>query len=360
MMSNRIVCVFLFFILNCLFAFGQIRGKVEDNSQQPVEGATVVMQTLDSTYIGATVTDSDGIFLFEQAPKDYILIIQHLLYHTKEIIKHSADVGTIHLDSKDYNLDEVVIKGERPLVRMKDGKIEYDISALSEKQAVSNAYEAILKLPGINSNNGALSLAGANSLTVIMNGKPTTMTSEQLEVLLRNTPIDRVEKAEVMYSAPPELHVRGAVVNVIIKRSHDYSFQGELSTHYQNKYFNDGGANANIRLSTPKTTLDVMYSADNIKTMEYTDLIPNHTLYDEVYRISQNEQLTSKSWKHNVRTALEYNFNDKSHINIAYTGSFSPNIHNRSIANGSFQQSNLDKFMDNKMHNVSFQNWRID
>ena len=355
MMSNRIVCVFLFFILNCLFAFGQIRGKVEDNSQQPVEGATVVMQTLDSTYIGATVTDSDGIFLFEQAPKDYILIIQHLLYHTKEIIKHSADVGTIHLDSKDYNLDEVVIKGERPLVRMKDGKIEYDISALSEKQAVSNAYEAILKLPGINSNNGALSLAGANSLTVIMNGKPTTMTSEQLEVLLRNTPIDRVEKAEVMYSAPPELHVRGAVVNVIIKRSHDYSFQGELSTHYQNKYFNDGGANANIRLSTPKTTLDVMYSADNIKTMEYTDLISNHTLYDEVYRISQNEQLTSKSWKHNVRTALEYNFNDKSHINIAYTGSFSPNIHNRSIANGSFQQSNLDKFMDNKMHNIAVQ-----
>ena len=67
-MSNRIVCVFLFFILNCLFAFGQIRGKVEDNSLQPVEGATVVMQTLDSTYIGATVTDSDGIFLFE--PKE--------------------------------------------------------------------------------------------------------------------------------------------------------------------------------------------------------------------------------------------------------------------------------------------------
>lgn len=64
-----------------------------------------------------------------------------------------------------------------------------------------------------------------------MNGKPTTMTSEQLETLLRNTPVNRVEKAEVMYSAPPELHVRGAVINVVIKRSHDYSFQGELSTN---------------------------------------------------------------------------------------------------------------------------------
>ena len=63
-----------------------------------------------------------------------------------------------------------------------------------------------------------------------MNGKPTTMTSEQLETLLRNTPVNRVEKAEVMYSAPPELHVRGAVINVVIKRSHDYSFLGELIT----------------------------------------------------------------------------------------------------------------------------------
>lgn len=35
-----------------------------------------------------------------------------------------------------------------------------------------------------------------------MNGKPTTMTADQLETLLRNTPVDRVEKAEVIYSAP--------------------------------------------------------------------------------------------------------------------------------------------------------------
>lgn len=188
-----------------------------------------------------------------------------------------------------------------------------------------------------------------------MNGKPTTMTSEQLETLLRNTPVNRVEKAEVMYSAPPELHVRGAVINVVIKRSHDYSFQGELSTNYQNRYFSSGGANGNFRFSTPKITLDVMYGADNIKTMEYTDLLSRHTLNNNVYEIMQNEKLSSKSWMHNVRTALEYNFNEKNHLNVAYTGSFTPDGHNRSIADGSFQQSNLDKFTDNKMNNITVQ-----
>ena len=48
-----------------------------------------------------------------------------------------------------------------------------------------------------------MTLVGAGNLTVILNGKPTTMDVGQLETLLRNTPVSRVEKAEVMYSAPP-------------------------------------------------------------------------------------------------------------------------------------------------------------
>ncbi len=335
--------------------FSQTTGKIVDTNQQPVEGATIVMQLPDSAYLGATISAADGTFMLEPEPEDYQLIVQHLLYQTRQVKGQTRDAGIITMEAKDYNLEEVVIKGEKPLVKVENGRLGYNLSVLSEKQVVNNAYDAITKLPGVQESNGALSLAGASSLTIVMNGKPTTMTAEQLETLLRNTPVDRVEKAEVMYSAPPELHVRGAIINVVMKRSNDYSFQGELSTYYQNKYFSSGGANGNFRLSTPKVTLDVMYGTDNIKMLEYTELFSRHTLSDKVYEITQNEKLSSKSWMHNVRTALEYNINEKNHLNVAYTGSFTPDGHNRSIADGSFQQSNLDKFMDNKMNNVTVQ-----
>ena len=335
--------------------FSQTTGKVVDTNQQPVEGATIVMQLPDSTYLGATISAADGTFTLEPEPENYQLIIQHLLYQTRQVKGQARDAGVITLESKDYNLEEVVVKGEKPLVKVENGRLGYNLSVLSEKQVVNNAYEAITKLPGVQENSGILSLAGANSLTIVMNGKPTTMTAEQLETLLRNTPVNRVEKAEVMYSAPPELHVRGAIINVVMKRSNDYSFQGELSTYYQNKYFSSGGANGNFRLSTPKVTLDVMYGTDNIKMLEYTELFSRHTLSDKVYEITQNEKLSSKSWVHNVRTALEYNINKKNHLNVAYTGSFTPDGHNRSIADGSFLQSNLDKFTDNKMNNITVQ-----
>lgn len=354
-MNLRCTIVLLSILYFPNIIWSQVTGKIINTSNQPVDGATIVMQLPDSTYLGAAISAADGTFRLEPEPERYQLIVQHLLYQTKQVKGQVRDAGTITLEPKDYNLEEVVIKGERPLVKVEDGRLGYDLSVLSERQVVNNAYEAISKLPGVQESNGALSLAGASSLTIILNGKPTTMTADQLETLLRNTPVDRVEKAEVVYSAPPEFHVRGAVINVVMKRSNDYSFQGELSTYYQNRYFSSGGANGNFRLSTPKVTLDVMYGADNVKIMEYTDLFSRHTLGDKVYEITQNERLSTKSWTHNVRTALEYNINEKNHLNVAYTGSFTPDRDGRSIADGSFQQSTLDKFTENKMHNIALQ-----
>lgn len=355
-MNNiKIAFILIFSLCSSVSVWSQTTGKIVDTNREPVEGATIVMLLPDSTYLGATVSTVDGTFILEPKPESYQLIIQHLLYQTKQIKGQARDVGIITLEPMNYNLEEVVVKGERPLVKIDDGRLGYNLSVLSEKQAVNNAYEAISKLPGVQESNGTLSLAGASSHTIVMNGKPTTMTAGQLETLLRNTPVNRVEKAEVIYSAPPEFHVRGAVINVVMKRTNDYSFQGELSTNYQNRYFNSGGANGNFRFSTPKVTLDVMYGANNDKIIEYTELFSKHTLDDKVYEITQNEKLSTKSWKHNVRTALEYNINEENHLSIAYTGSFTPNRDGRSIADGSFQQSSLNKFTKDKMHNIAAQ-----
>ena len=246
-----------------------ITGKVTDNKNRPVDGATIVLQAIDSTYINASISNVDGTFVLDSLPEEYRLIIQHLLYKTKEIIGKGKDAGLIRLDPQDYALEEVVIKAERPFVKVEEGRLGYDLSVLAGDGVVNNAYEALTKLPGVTESKGALTLAGTGNLTVILNGKPTTMDTGQLETLLRNTPLDRVEKAEVMYSAPPEYHVRGAVINIVLKRSNDYSFQGEVNADYTNQYFNSGGANGNFRLSTPKMAFDVMYGANDVKKMEY-------------------------------------------------------------------------------------------
>lgn len=357
-LSRIVLYVRIYIILSCLpiAVWGQtIQGKITDSVQQPIVGVTIVLQALDSTYIGAAISDVDGGFILDSQPEAYRLIIQHLAYQTRQITTKGRYVGIIQLQSNEYALDEAVVKVERPLVRLENGRLGYNLNVLAEKKVVNNAYEALTKLPGIQESRGVLSLVGAGKVTVILNGKPTTMSAGQLETLLRNTPVNRVEKAEVMYSAPPEYHIRGAAVNVILKRPDDYSFQGEVSTHYKNQYFNSGGMNGNFRFSTPGITLDIMYGANDIRNMEYIDLYSRHTLKDTVYNIRQNEQLRSKYWNHNLRTALEYNVNDKNNISVAYTGSYTPRQYNNSLTTGNYQTGNIDKYIDIRMHNIALQ-----
>ncbi|WP_290079690.1 TonB-dependent receptor [Bacteroides caecimuris] len=360
MMQLRKIKVLTFFFLSFVCSqttvYGQmISGKIIDAEQLPIDGATIILQAMDSTYIAASISNTDGIFVFNSQQEEYRLIIQHILYETKQMAGKGNDVGTIQLQPKDYALDEIIIKAERPFVKVKNGLLGYNLAVLTQNQLVNNAYEALTKIPGVQEERGILTLAGAGKLTIILNGKPTTMDAGQLETILRNTPVNRVEKVEVMYSAPPEYHVRGAAINVVLKRSNDYSFQGEISADYKNQYFNDGGMNGNFRLSTPKMAFDVMYGVNNVKKMEYIDLDSKHTLKEELHSITQNEQLRSKYWKHDLRAAFEYNFNDKNNINIAYTGSYTPDQYNNSRTSGNYQTGNVDKYIDNQMHNVTLQ-----
>lgn len=347
-------------VILSLFCISQVQaqritGRITDDREQPIAGAAVVLLTADSIYISAAISDADGTFGLESRPETYRLIVQHLLYRTKEITAKSEDAGIIRLTPKDYAMDEVVIKAERPFVKVENGRLGYNLSLLTENKAVNNAYDALTKLPGIQERQGALTLTGAEKLTVILNGKPTTMDAGQLETLLRNTPVNRVEKAEVMYSAPPEYHTRGAVVNVVLKHPSDYSFQGEVSADYKAQYFNSGAVTGNFRLSSPKMAFDAMYGATDTKNMEYMDLYSRHTLQGQVHDIVQNEQLRSKYWNHNLRTAFEYNFNDKNNIGIAYTGSFVPDQHNNSRTTGNYQTGNTDKQVNTRMHNLTLQ-----
>ncbi|MDR0393767.1 MAG: carboxypeptidase-like regulatory domain-containing protein, partial [Tannerella sp.] len=152
-----------------------IQGKVTDKNQEPVEYATVVLQTPDSVYVSAAYTDSTGNFSIQADFSAYRLIVQHLIYETHEKYYSNEYELVIELTEKENRLGEVVVKGERPVVKLVDGKITYDMPLLLSGKAVSNAYESMLQLPGVREQSGSLVLAGASNVTVIINGQVTSM-----------------------------------------------------------------------------------------------------------------------------------------------------------------------------------------
>lgn len=332
--------------------FSQTTGKVVDTNQQPVEGATIVMQLPDSTYLGATISATDGTFTLELEPEDYQLIVQHLLYQTRQVKGQARDASVITLESKDYNLEEVVIEGERPFVTVEQGKLSYDISAISEKHIVNNAYEAICKLPGVQDRNGKLLLVGAKDVTVILNGKASTLTQEQLLEMLKNTSASQVQTVEVMYNTPPEYHVRGAAINIVTAKADDNTIQSELSATYSNQYFSSYSGNVNFLLTKGKSSLNVSYNPGYSHIMTVMDLASQHTYDGRVYDIMQTQKINTKGWKHNIYAEYGYQINEDNELSVGYNGALSDNGKGTIDVNGNFQNSHNDKLQDSRLHNV--------
>ena len=103
--------------LNITQAFAQvnIKGRVisaEDN--QPVEFASVVLQTSDSVYVTETGSDHKGLFCFEKIESGDYRIIVSLLGHSSvpvELNELTANINLsdIVLTPVEIELDEVIV-----------------------------------------------------------------------------------------------------------------------------------------------------------------------------------------------------------------------------------------------------------
>ena len=146
-----------------------------------------------------------------------LLLFMYWMYASAQQVQTAQEPAdsvknVAYIDSLYRELPEVMITGERPVVKAEQGKLVYDVPRLVSSLPVDNAYDAVKNLPGVVSMNDALMLGG-QPVTVVINGKVSTLSVEQLSNLLKSMPVSRIEKAEVMYSAPARYQVRGPMIN---------------------------------------------------------------------------------------------------------------------------------------------------
>lgn len=334
-----------------------IQGKICTAGNEPVEYATVVLQTPDSLYVDAFVTDSLGRFGFAQSLLSYRLIVQHILYETKEVELRSTDAGTIYLSPKDLSLNEVVVTAERPLVKVTEGVLAYDVEQVTQGKTVSSAYDAVLALPGVREQSGNISLAGTDGVTLILNGKPTTMRSEQLLDLLKQMPASYVETAEIMYSAPPQYHVRGAAINLVVRGLHNETdrpvWQGEVNGSYLHRNQANYASGISLLYASRKLSADFLYSFSDLRRLEKIDLFSRHNLAGAVYDIRQHNYKRNKAQTHTGRVGFDYRPDAKNLVSLVYNTFIRAKGRANEYSSGNFSESRNFKTDEQQMHNLS-------
>lgn len=315
-----------YMILCLLMSLGEIMaqgisGKVMDGKEQPVDGVAVILQTLDSVYVDAVVTDTLGDFrLNHPLDQSYRLIFQHILYNTIGKKITTANVGTVVLEEKDYQLAEITVKGERPQVKLEGGKLTYDIPQLMKDKTATNAFEIIKDLPGLIERNDNLELVGASRLNIILNGQLTTMSADQLIQLLKTMPASRVEKAEVMYNAPAKYNVKGALLNVVLSKneSETPSWQGETGVDYTQYRHAGGDAHVNLLYTNKGFSIDFLLNGNKRRDVMGEDMLARHTLNSGMTEISQHNRALVHVNRGTVRLGMDYTFANEDKLSLAY------------------------------------------
>ena len=351
-----IISAILSLCINNVYA-QKITGVITDRDNNPIEFATIVLQTTDSVFLNSAYTDSVGRFSIKTDTLPVIITIQHLMYETYQKKCNTKAIGSIQMNEKSQMLSEVSIIGEYPLVRVIDGKMTYNMSQLLTDKMATSIYDAILKLPGIHIQKGTFQLIGANNVTILINGKKTNMDENQLNDLLKNMPKERIREAEVMYSAPPQYHVRGAVINLVLDNAiyDTQQLQGQINTLYNQGYYKNFQGGVTILYNTPKTLTDFLYSFGYNQVRTGQEIISQHIFNDQVSDINQSDRGYSVKPIHTIRLGNDWLINDKDKITLAYTAEIQPWMRSFNSSNGTYSDSENKKNTDKpvQMHNIA-------
>jgi hypothetical protein len=132
---------------------------VTDRKGNSVAFANVVLLSQkDSTYITGTVSDAAGKFTLPSG-KNGLLHITCMGYNPLYVQSGEALTGTIIMYPSENALSEVVVKGSRPLVRMKDDALITSVQG-TYLARVGTVYDLLDQIPGVAKNMGEIEVIG--------------------------------------------------------------------------------------------------------------------------------------------------------------------------------------------------------
>lgn len=168
LMAGLLLCL----CVNTLFASNPVyKGVVKDDSGNPLEFVNVTLMTLnDSTLIDGTVTDMTGRFAVLGNGTHVFLRITAMGFEDKTIRNPTLDLGEIILSPASYMLGEVVVKGSRPVAKVKGDGVQVAIAG-SYLANTGTALEVLGKMPFVTKSGSDIEVLGKGSPLIYINGR---------------------------------------------------------------------------------------------------------------------------------------------------------------------------------------------
>lgn len=287
---TRTITLFLLFFSH--YSFSQITGKILDNQNEELPGASIALFSLpDSIKVAETITGGLGEFTLSYSGNKAFLKISYIGFQNLIIIyEKGKPLGEIRLLPSDNTLNEVTVAGRKPTITQ-----EVDRTVVSVEGSVitegNNLLEMMEKMPGLTvQSEGTFAINGKAGVTVMIDGKITHLSGTQLATLLRGIQASDVSQVELMSSpsARQDAQGSGGIINIKMKRNKALGLKGDVWVRGSHTRLAQGAAGAGISYKTEKMNVYVSGSRgyDQSKASGYSEQffsggINNHAIQFE-------------------------------------------------------------------------------
>ena len=298
-----------------------LTGTIIDEQGQPVAYANVaILNPADSTLLSGGVSNESGYFAIPYEQHKVLARISYVGYKTIYKICSQPEVGTIRLQPETVPLKGVQVKGERIVSTTENGHLVYNMQMLLQVYPADNAYDALTNIPGVSEMNGSIMFSG-RTVTLIINGKPTTLSADKVVERLKQMPAAMLAKAEVMPSAPAKYHVRGMAINIVTK---DFTgtnqLSGQLMGGWRQHKYGTGYTGGSIIYNHGKLGIDASYMFTDGTGYGQVEHEANHPLNGQRMAYSDKTSNRSDGLDHEYHIGMDYAISENHNLSLAYTG----------------------------------------
>jgi outer membrane receptor protein involved in Fe transport len=340
-MKNLYVLALLFITISSL-SFGQkdgiLTGRIVDKlSDKPMEYVSFrLFSVKDSSVVAGIFTDRDGRFNLEQlAYGNFYGKLTFSGYETILIndIKISPSIKSVNLGTykmiidKTIDFEEVKVVGQLDVLKAGIDKKIYNVGEdLSVKGGTAN--DVLNNIPSVEvDQDGRIMLRGDGTVTVLIDGRPSSLSGGNGKSLLDALPAGSIERIEVVTNPSAKYDPDGTsgIINIVLKKNKLKGFNGMMTANVGSGNLNGGNvADGSFSLSYRNGRFNAYGSYSGRYMAGYRN---NYSSLEQTFsdnsslKIVQNRLGTDLNAGHTFRVGSDFYLKPRHVIGFSATGS---------------------------------------
>lgn len=328
----------LSFVSEAQIKAASIQGKVLDSQKKPAEAITVsLLFAKDSTVASQSITDKTGSYSFQDLRSGQYLVQassvgSEKVYSSRLLVtddQPEIEIPAITIVTSSKELGNVTVVGRRPFIEQKMDKTIINVEA-AVTNAGSTAMDVLEKSPGVTvDKDGNISMKGKQGVTVMMDGRPTYLTNEQLSNLLKSMPASSIDQIELITNPTAKYDAAGnsGIINIKSKKNKQKGFNGSATANYgQGAYWKTNNSlNLNYRNGKFNVFANGGYSVWNgYQNLDIQRIYRDAGSKELKAMFAQNSYMKNVNKNYNLKVGADYYLDKKTTLGIVLNGNFAP------------------------------------